>query len=411
VTDQDNKASDGEKLETTVHRHSKVITAFRTLDKALHWRFETKNILPDEEESIEIRFFVLLIDCPVPMQAAAMKSLLKQMEGDEPGWFSPARKEWVFDLDQLKKQFMGLEELEWCTGSVRVEPEFQVEKEQQAIGSTKYYESFIVFYVNPKVIVNQRAEIDDSSTELTSANQLYQDVKELIEACSVLNPADAKLVVEKAKDAIKEFGSTNQAKKVELREWKIRAESVLAPQTFKHVRERTEERILEKLWPRPIMRKVVIGLAAFFLVVGFLVYVRKLVSTEQVPQDSAPRSPTPAASSPPLPSSPSPTPSVSDQTLNAPVTSAQSLRICMRYEESKSAFDGKITVATGAISFEGNPLRHFVTFTVTSSGFKAVKYIRKENGNKIIYKASRSFEVVVVSIDAINACFDIHQLS
>jgi len=121
-------------------------------------------------------------------------------------------------------------------------------------------------------------------------------------------------------------------------------------------------------------------------------------------------SPSAVVSSPPFSSAPSPTPSASDQTLHTPVTSSQSPRICMRYEESKSAFDGRITVAAGAISFEGNPLRHFVTFTVTASGYKAVRYIRKENGDKIIYKAGRSFEVVVVSIDATNTCFDIYQL-
>ena len=126
-----------------------MITAFRTLDKNLHWRFETRNVSADEEESIEVRFFVLLKDSAAPMQADAMKILQKELESDEATWFSPGRKEWLFDLDRMKEQFEGLQELEWCRGRVYVEPEFQVEKERAAISRSKYYETFIVFYLNP----------------------------------------------------------------------------------------------------------------------------------------------------------------------------------------------------------------------------------------------------------------------
>lgn len=128
------------------------MTAFRTLDKTLHWRFETRNVFPDEEESIEVRFFVLLKDCPAPMQAEAMKILLREVEGDRIDWLIPGRNEWAFDLDRMKDQFEDLQGLEWCTGRVYVEPEFQVEKEKEAISQTKYYETFIVFYVDPGVL-------------------------------------------------------------------------------------------------------------------------------------------------------------------------------------------------------------------------------------------------------------------
>ncbi len=143
------KTKNSAAVSSDVHRHSKVITAFRTLDKNLHWRFETRNVSADEEESIEVRFFVLLKDSAAPMQADAMKILQKELESDEATWFSPGRKEWLFDLDRMKEQFEGLQELEWCRGRVYVEPEFQVEKERAAISRSKYYETFIVFYLNP----------------------------------------------------------------------------------------------------------------------------------------------------------------------------------------------------------------------------------------------------------------------
>lgn len=147
-----NSESEGDNVGTKAQRHSKVITAFRTLDNAIHWRFETRSVLPGEEEFIEVRFFVLLKDCAAPMQADVMKELLRQVEGRQFDWFFPGRNEWVFDLDRMKGQFEELNSVEWCTGRVYVEPEFQVEKEKDAISRTKYYETFVVFYINPGVL-------------------------------------------------------------------------------------------------------------------------------------------------------------------------------------------------------------------------------------------------------------------
>lgn len=108
--------------------------------------------MPDEDESIEVRFFVPLKDCPAPLQTDALKILLKEMADDQVAWLSPGRSEWAFDLNRMKEKFEGLRELEWCRGRVYVEPEFQVEKEKTALGRTKYYETFIVFYINPGVL-------------------------------------------------------------------------------------------------------------------------------------------------------------------------------------------------------------------------------------------------------------------
>jgi hypothetical protein len=134
-----------------VHRHSKVITGFRTLDDTLHWRYTTRNLYPHEDESIEVRFFVLLKRTPAPVEGDAIKLLLKQMEHTQIAWLSSGRKSWIFDLDRLKDEFEGLRELDWCIGRVYIEPEFKVEKEDSLSGE-RYYETFIVFYINPGVL-------------------------------------------------------------------------------------------------------------------------------------------------------------------------------------------------------------------------------------------------------------------
>jgi hypothetical protein len=147
-----NENQQNDNMETRVHRHSKVITGFRTLDDKLHWRYNTRNLFSDEDESIEVRFFVLLKNVPAPLQGDAYKTLLKQVENDEVTWLSQGRKEWVFDLDRMKAEFKGLQELDWCEGRVYIEPEFIVEKEDVDISGKKFYETFIVFYINPKVL-------------------------------------------------------------------------------------------------------------------------------------------------------------------------------------------------------------------------------------------------------------------
>jgi hypothetical protein len=93
------------------------------------------------------------------------------------------------------------------------------------------------------------------TTTPTHAEQLYEEAKALIENARPLDLETAKLVIEKTKDALKEFGSTNQEKKVELRKWKERAEVALPPKSFKDLRERTEGGLLVKAWRQPNVEK------------------------------------------------------------------------------------------------------------------------------------------------------------
>src|SRR5438105_3767313 len=66
----------------------------------------------------------------------------------------------------------------------------------------------------------------------TYPERLYEEVKTLVESYEPLDLDKAKLLIEKADDAIKEFGNTNQERKVQLRKWKAQAELVLPPSTI-----------------------------------------------------------------------------------------------------------------------------------------------------------------------------------
>jgi hypothetical protein len=152
MTEPEKPSTKQESRESGIHRHSKVITGFRTLDDTLHWRYTTRNLYEHEDESIEIRFFVLLKRTPAPVEGDAIKLLLKEMENTRIPWLSSGRKAWVFDLDRLKEEFEDLRELDWCKGRVYIEPEFKVEKEDVSLSGERYFETFIIFYINPGVL-------------------------------------------------------------------------------------------------------------------------------------------------------------------------------------------------------------------------------------------------------------------
>lgn len=84
----------------------------------------------------------------------------------------------------------------------------------------------------------------------TAADRLYKQVKTLIGSSRSLDIDKAKLIVESADDAIKEFGSTQQEKKVQLKEWKRQASAILPPATLKDLKERAEGQLIEVGYPR-----------------------------------------------------------------------------------------------------------------------------------------------------------------
>jgi hypothetical protein len=126
--------------------------------------------------------------------------------------------------------------------------------------------------------------------DLTLANQLYEKVKSLIQNSAALDETKARIIVESADDAIKEFGNTNQEKKVELREWKKRAELVLPPCTIEELRKRGEGQVIRKVFPSPgvsqsiFLWAVGIGVIATILF-GLISLVLHRESKQQVRQE------------------------------------------------------------------------------------------------------------------------------
>lgn len=221
----------------------------------------------------------------------------------------------------------------------------------------------------------------------------------------------AKLLIEKADDAIKEFGNTNQERKVQLRKWKAQAELVLPPSTIDDLRKRAEGELLKRSYPRnPVLRKLLLaGVALTVIVLGALVIKQQLVKQDNTPStEYSAQMPSPVASPTGLTNSVMPNTTV--QKPEPTVLSSSELRTaCIQKETSKTFFNDTVTVGIGGVSFEGSPLRHFVDVVVSSPGYRSAKYSHQQNGDKITYRGMGVFEITVASTDTFEACFSIRR--
>lgn len=83
----------------------------------------------------------------------------------------------------------------------------------------------------------------------------------------------ASVIIESANDAIREFGNTNQEKKIELKRIVKEAEEVLPPATIKELRERAEAKALKTIHPKSrVLRNVVYATFALFIIIIPTIY-------------------------------------------------------------------------------------------------------------------------------------------
>jgi hypothetical protein len=126
-----------------------------------------------------------------------------------------------------------------------------------------------------------------------SAEDLYSKVKNLYGDGNDIDEEKARHIIEYADDAIKEFGNTNQQKKVQLRKWKAQAEAVLPPGTIEELRKRAEGELLKRTFPRNVtLRASLLSLVILLVLISGILAIKKGVS-EQVGTANAIPSPSP----------------------------------------------------------------------------------------------------------------------
>lgn len=133
--------------------------------------------------------------------------------------------------------------------------------------------------------IDTHQPIDTANHE--QANELYEKARALSRYVKPLDANTAKIIIETANDAIKEFGNTNQEKKVELKRMVEEAGKVLPPATFKELTDRAEGQLLRKTYPKShTSRNVILLVVLLFTLVGSasiwstLKYLRPSVATD-----------------------------------------------------------------------------------------------------------------------------------
>jgi hypothetical protein len=112
------------------------------------------------------------------------------------------------------------------------------------------------------------------------AEALFEEAKALTKD-GLKNADQAKLLIEKAEDAIKEFGNTNQDKKLELKKWKEMAALVIPPSTLEDLKKRSEGEFLSKVYPKsPALRNTLFGIVILILIVGVLAGLKNTFSSK-----------------------------------------------------------------------------------------------------------------------------------
>ena len=108
----------------------------------------------------------------------------------------------------------------------------------------------------------------EPSTNSSHALTLYETARNLVQATETLDFETARLIVETCDDAINELGHTSQDKKIELRRWRAEAMATLPPRTIKELKERAEEQLLAKGYPKQKSLRALV-----LLIVSFVMFI------------------------------------------------------------------------------------------------------------------------------------------
>ena len=147
------------------------------------------------------------------------------------------------------------------------------------------------------------------------ALELYEKARALHRHAQPLDERLAHMIIESANDAVREFGSTNQDKKVELRRIVEEAGKVLPPPSFEDMRKRAEGEILQRAYPQThFWRNVLIVVVAAGVLIYFISPIFSLLWSSRSDSSNAARPERPAVGvrddERSVGSSPSPTASV-----------------------------------------------------------------------------------------------------
>ena len=114
--------------------------------------------------------------------------------------------------------------------------------------------------------------LSPSEASVVHANELYEQVMQLSQDWNNVDDDTARRIIELADDAIKEFGSTNQNKKVELRKRREEAERRLPAGTIEELKKRGLKGLLERVQRNKLLRKILPVLIVLIVIIPLFWY-------------------------------------------------------------------------------------------------------------------------------------------
>lgn len=109
----------------------------------------------------------------------------------------------------------------------------------------------------------------------------------------------------------------------------------------------------------------------------------------------------------PTPTPPSPASSATPTPVIVRNIQPPAEQVTIPAEASKEVMDGALLISVVGISFEGNPLHHTVTFTVSAHGGRTIKVAHQNTGDAV---RIGNYVVTLTGADTFNANFRIGQL-
>lgn len=100
----------------------------------------------------------------------AIKTIERLIKKNNVPWITPGHKEWTLDLDKLKEFVPKLSSMDWFTGKVSIEPEF--ETKERMVFDRPRYEAKVAFYIVPEEL--RRPTVFEPPIEIQESLALFK---------------------------------------------------------------------------------------------------------------------------------------------------------------------------------------------------------------------------------------------
>lgn len=178
------------------------------VDGSIVWQGEEGH--PMDDKGVRIGFSVSTSG--YPKRYTVLRAVKEAVEGNNVPWITCGYNEWRFNLDLLRETFDLFSGLEWLTGEIEIQPDFEVVENPFWMGANYYgtsYRGVLAFYITPELLMEAimtkiPSEIQES---FKSFRKDFPDSSKVAFIMMQFGKTTAhKKIVKAIKDALSTFG-------------------------------------------------------------------------------------------------------------------------------------------------------------------------------------------------------------